>query len=400
MRLLVIVLGLAGAGVLTAVALGSPVALPPVTTSLPSVSVTVPKVSVPLPTTTVKLPPPPPPATTVKLPPAPKPAPTTTSVTKVTTTVTNAVSGATSTTSNVSHAGTKSSGGGGSGGGGAQGGGTQGGTGSSSGSSASAGGSSASSGGQSGVSKSAQGSSRSNVRSFSTTRTWIGTTGPKRRRATTLAFVLQNPSRVIFIVNQVSPACVGIGRFSAAGHAGLNRIRFGGVVHGHRLGPGTYRIAIRTAAGRVVRRITLVVVNGQAPSGDVLQALRASNTCHGGGSASTTSANAVVGAETAAPLGSQQLPKPKPAAAGLALPPGPNLHSGVLGSSVEETARALQPLLVALLALSIVLLGLASLPREAVPGPRVQETLARHRLELVTLGGAALVAVALAFLFT
>jgi hypothetical protein len=69
----------------------------------------------------------------------------------------------------------------------------------------------------------------------------------------------------------------------------------------------------------------------------------------------------------------------------------------VLASSVEKTARALQPLLIALLALSILLLGAASLPREAVPGPRVHDALARHRLQLATLGAAALVAVAIAF---
>ena len=55
---------------------------------------------------------------------------------------------------------------------------------------------------------------------------------------------------------------------------------------------------------------------------------------------------------------------------------------------------------VALLAASILLLGLASLPREAVPGARMHDTLARHRLGLAALGTAALVAVALAFLVT
>jgi hypothetical protein len=70
----------------------------------------------------------------------------------------------------------------------------------------------------------------------------------------------------------------------------------------------------------------------------------------------------------------------------------------VLASSVEKTARAIRPLLVALLALAILLLGLASLPREAVPEPRMHFLLARHRVELAGLGAAALVAVALAFL--
>ena len=79
------------------------------------------------------------------------------------------------------------------------------------------------------------------------------------------------------------------------------------------------------------------------------------------------------------------------------MPPAPRLH-GVLGSSVAETARAIRPLLVVLLAFAILLLGAASLPREAVPDPRMHDLLARHRLEVAALGGAALVAVALAFL--
>jgi hypothetical protein len=210
--------------------------------------------------------------------------------------------------------------------------------------------------------------------------------------------VLRHPGRVVFTVNEVSPACAGIGHFSVAGHSGLNRVRFTGEVHGRRLAPGTYRISIGTASGRVVRRATLVVVGRSAPSLDELRALRAANVCGGDGATSTvtTSANA----SPAAPLAPQKLPRPKTEAAGLGPARGPHLHSGVLASSVEKTARALQPLLIALLALSILLLGAASLPREAVPGPRVHDALARHRLQLATLGAAALVAVAIAFFVT
>jgi len=82
------------------------------------------------------------------------------------------------------------------------------------------------------------------------------------------------------------------------------------------------------------------------------------------------------------------------------MPPTPDVHTGVLATSIEKTARAIEPLLVALLAASILLLGLASLPREAMPGPRMHDALARHRLELAALGATALVVVALAFLLT
>jgi hypothetical protein len=212
-------------------------------------------------------------------------------------------------------------------------------------------------------------------------------------------------------VTQVSPSCAGIGHFSVVGHAGLNRVRFTGKVHGRRLAPGTYRISIRTASGRVVRRVTLVVVGSSvAPSGDELQALRSANACP---DVTTTAqiafaaapfvsagvAGGVAGVESTAPLASAKVPQ-NPAAAGLLPTKGPNLHSGVLASSVEKTARAIQPFLVALLALSILLLGTASMPREALPGPRLHDALARHRLELAALGAAALVAVALAFLLS
>jgi type IV secretory pathway TrbD component len=69
----------------------------------------------------------------------------------------------------------------------------------------------------------------------------------------------------------------------------------------------------------------------------------------------------------------------------------------VLASSVAKTA-AIRPLLIALLGLSILLLGVASLPAAAVPGPRMHHTLARHRLELAALGAGVLLAVAIAVL--
>jgi hypothetical protein len=197
---------------------------------------------------------------------------------------------------------------------------------------------------------------------------------------------------VVVTVDEVSPACAGVGHFSVAGHSGLNRVRFAGAVHGRRLAPGTYRISIGTASGRVVRRATLVVVGGSAPSLSELRALRTANVCGGDAAATTATTSA-----NTSPLAPQKLPRPNTEAAGLGPTRGPHLHSGVLASSVEKTARALQPLLIALLALSILLLGAASLPREAVPGPRVHDALARHRLQLATLGAAALVAVAIAF---
>ena len=78
---------------------------------------------------------------------------------------------------------------------------------------------------------------------------------------------------------------------------------------------------------------------------------------------------------------------------------GPNLNpGGVLGSSVEETARAIRPMLVGLLVFAILLLGIASLPRVATPESRASDILASHRSEIAGLGAVAFVAVVIAFI--
>ena len=230
---------------------------------------------------------------------------------------------------------------------------------------------------------------------FHSSRSWIGTTGPRQRRTTTFTFVLRQAGRVVFTVNQVSPACVEIGHFTAAGRAGLNRVRFGGAVHGRRLTAGTYRISIRTTAGHVVRRVTLVVVDGGAPSRDELRTLKSANACSSGSGGGTTRPSRT----QQAPLAENgpRMPVSQQGAAQAVVPPAPRLH-GILGSSIERTSPAVRPLLVALLAVAVVLLGVASLPRAAVPDPRMHDLLARHRVEVAGLGVAALLAVALALL--
>jgi hypothetical protein len=252
-----------------------------------------------------------------------------------------------------------------------------------------------SSSGGSGASADGSRSSGRRVDNFRSSRRWIGTTGSKHRRTTTFVFVLSRAGQVVFAVDQVSPACRGIGRFSVAGHAGVNRVRFGGRMHGRQLAAGTYRISARTVSGRVVRRITLVVVSGPAPSHDELSSLRAANVCEGGArDASSTATGATVAGDAPTEPPSQSQVN----AAGLGLPHPPNLDSGVLGSTVQRTAKALQPLLVALLAVAILLLGVASLPRAAVSEPRFSYLLVQHRAEITALGAATLVAIALTFL--
>jgi hypothetical protein len=196
---------------------------------------------------------------------------------------------------------------------------------------------------------------------------------------------------VILVVEQVSPTCRIAGRFSVQGHAGLNRVRFPGRGKHLQLRPGTYRISARTPAGRFLRRVTIVVVEGGTPSSSELSSARAANVC--------TSASSLASAGSTGESNAS-LSVGHPSASG-APAQGTNTHSGgALGTTVAKAARALQPLLVALLAFAIALLGLASLPRMAFPESRTSDLLARHRIEIAGLGAAAFAAVVIGFLLS
>jgi len=233
------------------------------------------------------------------------------------------------------------------------------------------------------------------VKRLRSSRRWIATSGPKRRRMTTLTFVLPRASRVFFVVEQVSPVCRIAGRFAVNGRAGLNRIRFPRPASSRRLQPGTYRIRAHTPAGSLVQRVTIVVFDRGAPTHDQIVAARASNVCST--SARLAAASGSTGAVKTSSVTSPPLTAGHPSASG----PSEEANSrsgGVLGSSVEKAARAVQPVLVALLALAIALLGIAALPRLVLPDSRANELLAEHRAEIAGLGAAAFVAVVVAFL--
>jgi hypothetical protein len=195
-------------------------------------------------------------------------------------------------------------------------------------------------------------------------------------------------------VKQLWPDCRTVGRFSVRAHAGLNRVHFTGRVGGRQLSPGTYRITARTADGRTLQRVTIVVIEGAAPTKTELAALRGSNACSNSLRLALTAVSSTgasnTGAASAAGGGDRGVPEAQPSARG----PG-----GVLGAgTVEKTARAIRPALIALLVAAILLLGLASLPQVAVADARLNEALARHRTEIAGAGAAALVAVLITFL--
>jgi hypothetical protein len=198
---------------------------------------------------------------------------------------------------------------------------------------------------------------------------------------------------VYFTVVQVSPVCRPVGHFSYVGHAGFNRLRFSGRLRGEKLAPGTYKISARTRTGRAIPRVTLVVVDSAPSAGDLALA-RAANVCAGAASTAASTSGTTASADN---VERALQPKSEPLAGGVPAK-GANAHSGVLAATLEKTAEALRPIVVVLLALAIILLGVASLPRAAVPDPRVHDLLARHRVDLAGVGAVALLAVALLFL--
>ena len=199
---------------------------------------------------------------------------------------------------------------------------------------------------------------------------------------------------MVFVVRQVAPVCRFVARFTVKGHAGVNRVRLGGRVHGTQLTPGTYKVGAHT--GRSVQRVTLVVVDDPAPTKAEIAAAHTADVCATtrafASSQTPSSAAAVSGSGSLSAADQLHL-----AGAPAANAPDPH-QAGVLGSTVQKAAEAVRPALVALLALAIVFLGLASQPKTALADPRLNELLAKHRFEFAALGAAALVAAALAFL--
>lgn len=138
--------------------------------------------------------------------------------------------------------------------------------------------------------------------------------------------------------------------------------------------------------------MTIVVVKAGAPTREEIIAARAANVCI------LAAASGWTGTwNTSSPRGS--LTPGQPSASGPVEAGG--THPGaVLGSTVATAARAVQPFLVALLALAILLLAVASLPRPALSDSRANQILTRHRMEIAALGAAAFLGVLIALLLS
>jgi hypothetical protein len=202
--------------------------------------------------------------------------------------------------------------------------------------------------------------------------------GPKGRRSATLVFRLRHAGRVRFTVVEVFPFCRVAGSFTVRGHAGINRFRFNGRVHGKRLPAGTYQIGLRTRRGRLLR-VTIAILDSVANWPSAVPAARKRNVCGTTVSSSSSSAFVVPG------VGARS------AAAGSSSSSRPNY---VLG--VEVTALAPQnlakeigknPFVMVALGLAVLLLGLAAAPQAAIPGQRAADLLARRRSLMILAGG-------------
>jgi hypothetical protein len=83
-----------------------------------------------------------------------------------------------------------------------------------------------------------------------------------RRPAVRLRFVLSGSARITFAVFGPVPNCSLAGRFTVAGHAGLNSVSFRGRVQGRRLPAGLYTI-VPQGAGRLSGPRVTVAIDGR-----------------------------------------------------------------------------------------------------------------------------------------
>jgi hypothetical protein len=199
---------------------------------------------------------------------------------------------------------------------------------------------------------------------------------------------------VRFLVIGPAPSCQVAGRFVLAGHKGLNKVAFRGRVRGRRLGPGIYTIVPQPAAGsRRLPRAVAVAINGRGirptapvrwrncdPAAAASPALTAGNARP----AMALRAASIAGAEARVPA-----ERKKAAERGFFpvfgwLPSVPN-------------SPQLSAVLFTLLALSIVLLSLASVEPGHTLRFRTMRTLARHQVQIGWLGAALLISAMLLF---
>ena len=184
---------------------------------------------------------------------------------------------------------------------------------------------------------------------------------------------------------EVFPFCRVVGSFTMRGHAGRNRYRFHGRVHGKRLPAGTYQIGLRTKRGRLLR-VTIAIFDTPVGSSSAVASARTRNVC-GATTTTTTTFSGLPGLTLLPPLEG----KSAEAAASVTRSSSPH----VLGVDVTAPRNLVKeigknPLALVALGLAVLLLGTAAVPQAAMSGDRAAFVLARQRPVLVLAGGVAL----------
>jgi hypothetical protein len=227
--------------------------------------------------------------------------------------------------------------------------------------------------------------------SIRSSRPFLAVHGPKALRRTTLVFRLARNARLVFTITQVSPTCSVVGSFTVPGHKGVNKVPFRGRFRGRQLPAGTYEVSARTRGGEDVLRLTIVVVDSGVPSPMQLAEARSSNVCAARAALASGLSNGFGIVGGAAGSNAEIVRNQKQ---GLPSTSGDDHAGSALGvfSPSEVSKNARNPLVIAALAAAALLLALAALPREALPDPRLNDALARHRVEVAVAGAGAFVA--------
>lgn len=173
-------------------------------------------------------------------------------------------------------------------------------------------------------------------------------------------------------------------------------MRFDRRFQGRRLPAGTYELRLRSP-GIPTRRLTVVISNSARPSPDEIATARKRNVCRAGQVLGATSFESGVAAGEpglAAPGAKSAAQDERVESAGAAQPAGfeaePDEGSGFgfrafsPGRLAEEVPQS--PLGSVLLALAVLLLGVALLPRVAIPDPRLGRLLVAKRIEVAAVG--------------
>lgn len=187
--------------------------------------------------------------------------------------------------------------------------------------------------------------------------------------------------------------------------AGVNKVTFRGRLRGKPLPEGTYRLLVRArGAASDAAAVTIVVDRGRPLGPAELRAARSANVCGlrstvDGETAETRAAVAAGGpagpTDTQQPAQRQQPQKranwsEHPLAGTLGAAANEGKILGARFVKAVDDANPIHPLVWAALALSILLLAVASIPTTVLATQRPTETLAYHRFEIALAGTAAL----------